>query len=103
MTPSLPRVMIWVPTCERTSAVDPAGLLLDQRGFVVVAEQVGRAVDEVADDVALGPRQLLRRSAANGMPWSRQARVCRSMPSGSSGPIEHEVEVAAEREQVDVA
>ena len=37
----------------------PAGLLGDQRGFVLVGEQDVRAVDEVADHLAVTERELL--------------------------------------------
>ena len=39
----------------------PAGLLLGQRGLVLVGEQVGRAVDEPTDLLAVHPGELLGR------------------------------------------
>jgi hypothetical protein len=39
----------------------PAGLALDHRRLVLVGEQVGRAVDEVADQVTLAEGELLAR------------------------------------------
>jgi hypothetical protein len=41
--------------------VAPARLLLDERGLVLVAEQDRRAVDELADHLAVAERQLLAR------------------------------------------
>ena len=38
----------------------PSCLLLDERGFVVIAEQIGGAVDELTDHVTAGPGELLR-------------------------------------------
>ena len=38
----------------------PAGLLLDQARLVVVAEEVGCALDQLLDHRTVGPGQLLR-------------------------------------------
>ena len=46
----------------------PAGLLLGQRRFVLVGEQVGRAVDQLADRLAVHPGQLLARVGGERQP-----------------------------------
>ena len=60
-TPSAPSVTTQVPTRDEHLVGGPAGLLGDQLGFVLVGEQDVRAVDEVADHLAVTERELLGR------------------------------------------
>ena len=67
-TPFAPSVVIAHLDLAHHLGLGPPGLLQQQIPFVVVGEQVGGAVDQLADLVAGQPGQLLRRVGGEGQP-----------------------------------